>query len=282
MNHFAAVCNKKNEENNEDKKKKHIRKKKVYEIAKSDVNSSSNDSGSDLEDDKVQIFKIMDNSGSGGSVKASLKLRFNEVWKVVMCEIDTAVCLIGYKKFCELYESNCTVLSTSKFKLRAFGGTDIKTLGQKNIRCIRKGVKYDILFQVVDTDHGPLLSANASKILGLVKYCNEVKINVNTHDKSHLKCNDAQIIVNKYKTLFEGYGCLNEEVDLEIDHNVQPSIQAPRRIAVSLREDLKKELNKMVNDGIIVKEEESTEWVSNILLTKCSVKETTFSINHFG
>lgn len=262
-NHFAKMCI--NQTTKEKKRKKSRRVKKLNQN-----DSDTSESSSDSEENVRVISEIVDDSKNGGSVKVSLKLRCNGGWKNELCEIDTgsAVCVIGYENLCRLLEAKCPKLDRSTVKLKAFGGTDIKTLGQKAIRCNRKGEKFDIIFQVVDKNHGPLLSANVSRLLGLVKFCKEVKSDEMTSNQEKLKCNEAEELINKYSKLFEGYGSVDNEINLEIDPNVPPSIQPPRRVAMSLREDLKKELDQMTKDEIIRKEEESTPWVSNILLVK--------------
>lgn len=269
-NHFAAVCG----QNRKSKKKKPKRKVKEIdrESTSSETDSSeSTDSGNNIQKVRV-VSKIVDNSGKGGSVGAVLKLRIGCQWKRIQCDIDTgsSVCLIGFDFLCNLLGTKTPALSRSSFKLKDFGGNEIKTRGEKILRCKRRGEKYDIVFQVVEKDHGPLLSANASKVLGLVKFCNEIKgAKIFQNDKNlKIHVQKANKIVEKYEKLFDGYGCLKGEVHLEVDPDVTPHIQAPRRIPVSYTEGLKTQLDQMVKDEIIFKESDHTEWVSNILIVK--------------
>lgn len=63
-------------------------------------------------------------------------------------------------------------------------------------------------------------------------------------------------------------------VSLEVDSKVSPSIQQPRRVPIAMREKLKKELKTLEKDGLIVKEMQHTEWVSNIVLLKRGGKDS--------
>ena len=65
--------------------------------------------------------------------------------------------------------------------------------------------------------------------------------------------------------MFEDIGQIAENVELEVDETVTPTIQTPRRIPMSYRKMLSDEIDELVNQKIIVQEKEHTEWCSNIL-----------------
>ncbi|XP_062709274.1 uncharacterized protein LOC134288430 [Aedes albopictus] len=67
-------------------------------------------------------------------------------------------------------------------------------------------------------------------------------------------------IVRRYQDVFEGYGKMEGPVTLEIDQEVKPVIQTPRRIPIAFREDLRRKINQLAQDGIIQKESQHTEW----------------------
>ncbi len=60
---------------------------------------------------------------------------------------------------------------------------------------------------------------------------------------------------------------LNGEHRLQLKDNVKPSIMGCRRTPVSLRPLLKKELERLVNKGVIAPVEEPTEWISQAVIT---------------
>lgn len=88
-----------------------------------------------------------------------------------------------------------------------------------------------------------MLSKNACKLLGLIKFVNEVKTTIPDLD--------VKAILKKYPDVSDGLGCLEGTVKLQIDPRVAPVAHPPRKIPVVQRERLK-ELNHMERIGVIV------------------------------
>ena len=61
-------------------------------------------------------------------------------------------------------------------------------------------------------------------------------------------------------------GKLPTKVHLEIDPSVPPVVHPPRKIPIALLEPAQEKLKEMEEDGIIVKVEEHTPWVSSMLV----------------
>ena len=61
-------------------------------------------------------------------------------------------------------------------------------------------------------------------------------------------------------------GMLSSKVHLEVDSAVTPVVHPPRKIPVSMLDLARQKLREMEKDGIIVKEEEHTPWVSLMLV----------------
>lgn len=160
----------------------------------------------------------------------------------------------------------------SSFRLQAFGGSPIKVLGQVKLLCKHKNKKYRLVLQVVDVNHGPLLSLRVCTSLGLIKFCRTVvpTLPLETSDEELLKIHriKAEAIVEKFSGIFQGYGKMPGIVRLEVDTSIPPVIQQPRRVPIALRDQLKTELDKLSENGIITREYDHTEWVSNLLLVR--------------
>ncbi|GBN14463.1 hypothetical protein AVEN_170069-1 [Araneus ventricosus] len=75
-------------------------------------------------------------------------------------------------------------------------------------------------------------------------------------------------ILKKYKEVFEGTGCIKGDYHLETKSNVQPIKQAPRRIPISLKPELKQKLDELYRNKIIAKVTYPTDWISNLVLVK--------------
>ena len=61
-------------------------------------------------------------------------------------------------------------------------------------------------------------------------------------------------------------GILPIKVHLKVDSAVTPVVHPPRKILVSMLDPTRQKLREMEQDGIIVKEEEHTPWVSSMLV----------------
>ena len=71
-------------------------------------------------------------------------------------------------------------------------------------------------------------------------------------------------------------GKLHNKVHLEVDPSVPPVVHPPRKIPIAPLEPAREKLTEMEEDGITVKEEEHTPWVSFMLvIDKRKVKDIT-------
>ena len=66
---------------------------------------------------------------------------------------------------------------------------------------------------------------------------------------------------------------LHSKVHLEVDSAVTPVVHPPRKIPVSMLDPTRQKLREMEEDGIIVKEEEHTPWVSSMLVINEKAKK---------
>lgn len=274
-NHFEKVC----KFAGKSKSRKQRRVKEVKEDNSSSESECDSESESpDESEEEYEIGKIYDNSNNGGSVMAAVNLKFSKSWKNILCELDTGAntSLIGHATLSKLSGIREPVLLPSKLRLQSFGGNPINVLGQVKIPCRRQGKKFLLVLQVVDVDHCPLLSARASRELGLIKFCNTVSF-VKQEPTNQVADSDrlfnifrveAQKIIDRHGELFTGYGKLPGTVSLELDQTIKPSIQPPRRVPIAMRNKLKQELESLEKDGIITKETSHTDWVSNIVIVQ--------------
>lgn len=188
---------------------------------------------------------------------------------VLDCYLDTGACanVIGYQNLCRLLKVQHVKLSPTNVKLRSFGGHNIRILGKYSFDLKYKGRDYKLSFNVTETKHGPLLSRDACLKLELLRIEKEVK-SIESELQITIDADRMVIdqLINNYACVFEGLGRMEGEVKLAVNPEVNPIIQAPRRHPLAKQAKLKDELNKLLRDGIIMKEEEHTEWCSNIML----------------
>ncbi|GBN01799.1 hypothetical protein AVEN_31903-1 [Araneus ventricosus] len=97
----------------------------------------------------------------------------------------------------------------------------------------------------------------------LIKHLIDIKADILKISSLPLK-DDA--ILKKYKEVFEGTGCIKGDYHLGIKPNVQPIKQAPRRIPISLKLELK--LDELCKNKIIAKITRPTDWINNLVLVQ--------------
>ena len=161
-NHYESVC----------KRKKS--KRRIREVQENSSETDSSDSELfDFDDENVKIVsKVQEISKLHRKIMSPVKVHVNGKWKSIDCEIDTgsSVCLVGLKNLKSLTNGKKQLFRKSQMVLKTITGQIIKTLGEVKLRCTTKKKQFDVVFQVVDFDHDPLLSANASHKLDLVKF----------------------------------------------------------------------------------------------------------------
>ncbi|KAI5754516.1 hypothetical protein M8J77_009180 [Diaphorina citri] len=225
-------------------------------------------SASENDNDVLKIEK----SGTNGVYSNLNFVLGNSKVKSVRCQLDTgASCnVIGHNQLKQILgKGECALLDNTSVKLRAFGGTPIAVLGAFTLKVRRYKTLYNISFIVVDKDHCPLLSAETCETLKLIKYCNEI----NSEFQLERQDVHSDPIINEFMDVFDGIGRMKGDVDIEIINGRTPVRQPPRRIPISMREDLKKELEDMERMGIIKKETEYTDWVSNLTIVRKDNKQ---------
>ena len=151
----------------------------------------------------------------------------------------------------------------TKKKLTSYSGDEIEVVG----KCTLNVMDTALEFYVRDTKDDPILGLKASQQLQLIK--------VMTINKEKAEKKSTEIF-DKYPDVFKGIGCLQKQYHIEIDKDITPIHNPARRIPVSLKERVKKELDKMEQLGVIKKQEDYTDWASPMLVVRCrKAKEIT-------
>ena len=73
-----------------------------------------------------------------------------------------------------------------------------------------------------------------------------------------------------YPDCFEGIGKFRETFHITLDPTVTPVVHAPRRCPIHTKDEVKNEINQMVDLGVIEKVDEPTDWVSSIVFSRKS------------
>ena len=113
-----------------------------------------------------------------------------------------------------------------------------------------RGEEYHVCLQVVDGNYVPLLDRETCKKMHLIQRINAIKENS---------------ILDEFPEV--GLGCLSGKYHININPLVSPVVHPPRRVPHSKREPLKKEMDRMVEAGILKKVplNEPADWVSSLV-----------------
>ena len=166
-------------------------------------------------------------------------------------------------------------ITESEAVLSAYGGTVIKHKGKVSLPCQYKGKKFMCTFYLSDKEGPILLGLPASEALGIIKINVEsVKVNYIPPDmpmaerppiksKEHLREMYPECFTNGPDNAFPDY-----EYHVSTDRNVKPVIHSTRRLPIELRDEVKKELDRMVARGAIAKVDVPTKWVNSMVIAK--------------
>ena len=100
----------------------------------------------------------------------------------------------------------------SEITLKSFSGHTIKPKETVTLPCTIKDSKHDISFQVIGKRAPTILGDETSENIGLTKKLFTMSPNPNEQD-----------IIENYKDLFTGIGCLEGEYSIKIDRSVIPT-----------------------------------------------------------
>lgn len=148
-------------------------------------------------------------------------------------------------------------LLTTSTKLHEYSGAQVKVLGKCFLKVKYKDETYILEFKIAGVNSTPILGRQSCERLNLVKRI----YSISTSDQ-------LPSIVQEYRDVFEGLGCLPGKYKITIDSSHTPVVHAPRKIPIPIKEQVRKKLEEMVFQGIISKVEGPTDWVSSITIVK--------------
>uniref|UniRef100_A0A1B0CZ21 RNA-directed DNA polymerase n=1 Tax=Phlebotomus papatasi TaxID=29031 RepID=A0A1B0CZ21_PHLPP len=227
--HFARVCKQK--------------RKKVKNIEKKSSESDEDDSDSDGSEEIQKVWALSESKNS-------------DQWKVTLecqgrkfqAKIDTgAECNVISRRILRGMD-NLKIMPSRVKKLVAYNGGVIEVLGKVKLPCEIKGRKHEFWFQVIKGPKKTILDGKSAIQAGLLARIDDLKA-----------CQD----------LFRGLGCVKGfEYDIDLVEHPQFKVHAARQIPHSMREDVKRELDKMVKQKVIERCEEAADCVSPLVVVK--------------
>ena len=161
----------------------------------------------------------------------------------------------------------------SNTKLHFYDGSYMKPLGVYSMYAKHKDKQLKLRFEIVTTrvTRQPLLSTNTCEKLGLITIHNDEQSEASgTHREMNFSNTDASTdpILEEFKDVFEGLGCLPGKVHLECDHRIKPVQHTPRNVPIATKEELREKIDHMEAAGIIKKVVTPTEWISSMVAVR--------------
>jgi len=183
--------------------------------------------------------------------------------KPVKMQLDTgAKCNVMSVNTFENLKLKCHVEKTDSI-LKSYSGHTMTTEGIVSLPVKVKDSVYEINFHLVQPNVETILGAEACVKMNLVKRVSAVE-NQTNHVKSE-NTGTPKDICKKFPDIFTGLGCLPGKHHINLDNNCQPKVHPPRKVPVALKDKVKKELDSMERQGVIVKQRKPTDWVSSML-----------------
>ena len=184
----------------------------------------------------------------------------------------------------------------SNAKIQAYGGVHITVTGKCNVLIHKAdGSKTPATFQVTRHNGHPIIGRATSKDIGYISYpevtcppltteptMHAVKTLQNQVTLPHVSKKDASSIaidgithnlpltkdyvLTTFKDVFDGIGTLpGGEYHLRLKPDAQPVQHPPRQVPEKKKAAYKAELDRLVDIGVITKEDGHTQWINSIV-----------------
>ena len=144
--------------------------------------------------------------------------------------------------------------------LQAYNGTTIKQLDVVTLSCKHKDTEwYSSDFFVTELEGPAILGLLSSRQLQLVtKHC---MVQTATSPGTQ-PIHNAMDLKRLYPDRFKGIGDFEGELHITLQEDAQPVVQPPRKYPIQLLEEIRTELEKMEDLGVITSITEPTDWVN--------------------
>jgi len=160
-------------------------------------------------------------------------------------------------------EGRPTTTTPSSTSLTAYNGTPIPQYGTLTMPCKFEENRWKTcVFYVAETNGPVIFGLPICTDLGLVTM--NCVITSNANEVPTQAMNTLDDLKSAFPDRFTGIGKFATEQKLTLESNCTPVRHPPRRAPIQLREQIKAELDRMVNLEVIRPVTEPTDWVSSI------------------
>lgn len=231
--HLSSVCFEKNKNSNHYKSENKPRNKNKHYFVDENANSSGTD-------DDLNLFAITNMKN-----KNSFEVQILVENKLTDFQIDTGASISAISE--KLYRSkfdHLKLLPTSK-SFYFYNGVQVNPVGKIDVNIKYKGLQNRLTIYVMKNGGPPIVGRDFLNIYNL----GFAEVNFLKTDNENLK-----VLISKYRSVFEpGLGKFNKgivHINLK-NPNVTPKFFKPRPIPFAIKENVEKEINRLLSVGII-------------------------------
>ena len=154
-------------------------------------------------------------------------------------------------------------LQPSQTKLTAYGGSPLKQFGICALNCSYENQAEELTFYVSDAEGPAILGLPSLEKLKIIV----LNCAISANAEPVIPIRDKDDLVQQYPSCFDGVGKFEGQYHITTDPDVPPVIHSSRRVPISLKDDIQKELDDMEAQGIIrpVRAGEPTKWVNSLV-----------------
>ena len=231
-----------------------------------DVELSDSDS-----EDSIYAYRQIGSVAKTRKSKFMTKMTFKTAYPAdVTVQLDSgAKCsAMSMGNLQDILQSGKVKLDPPNGRVRLYDGSVVTPLGQYTFDVKIGGGKLNsITLDVLENAPWPIIDENTCIKNGSMN----VEKDVNAVEAENEPLSKSKIL-NDYKEVFTGLGCLPGEYHIEIDPSVKPVQHAPRRVPVPLRTKFKAKITEMEKKGVIARVTEPTDWISSIVTVQLNDK----------
>ena len=201
------------------------------------------------------------------------------------------------------HDPNMEKLTPNKLQIGTYTNDTVKIVGTCKLYLVHPDTKklIETIFYVATNDGSVLLSCKSTLALDLIQPRSrpqvhsskqlsaqsqakaETSMPSNAHDSpqvpeirqhgSHKKITSKDHIMKHYPDVFEGIGkFLGPPYTIHLDPCIQPKQTLCRPVQIHLKETFKKEIDKMLQAGVLKPLTEATSWINSFLLVESKDK----------
>ena len=158
-------------------------------------------------------------------------------------------------------------LRPTQMRLFVYGQQQIKAIGKVTLELERGERKRHVEFQIIKgQEFHSLIGLQTCIDFGLMDIKDNDVLNPIQRPACIHSLTSDQILAKHPNVFRETVGHLDGNYSIRLNKSVPPVQHAPRQISVALRQPLRKELNKLVAQGIWAPVTEPTPWISSLVV----------------